>query len=559
MLPLAALLLLAAMAAAGQSAPFSPRPVYVFLFMRVDDHINVNMEESRWQAAVDLVKRTRKQFPDSGASLLMQFTGATALECSLRDAGRVALRLRDLAGRQVIELGYDGSDEPAYLARPMPNFRGATTSQQRWLARLQPAEWFLTEYKDLRTGEPDPERPGGLKFVRELFGPLASITGFITMELGGDSEFVHIIRRMNPDALLPGIPEPGTWPARNLNGFGGSAAGVGRAASPAPDCAPELFWQDHYLRLSDNSGAPVRVVRADEGPEALKELLGKLDRSRPHVIKVVLEHHGIYVRPEADGGLGPARYAYDHPKTPSLDPPHLRPQPEVDAAHARQEALLKWLGQDFFPANPGSRFVTARELKAWTAPSHGFDVPHDELRAAAAAMMAEWRSDPHPPDYARSGKRYFSLADMFQMLATSLAGRRQAGSPPASVRLNAVYGPLEMTSDPGSQVGELAAASIERECARIAPDLNDGAWRPVPRNAVPGFVTVDGVRLNASQFLRLMAQAFLEPRTSSLKVTISSMFSSAGFVYPRTRPMREEGAMWTLKPAPLAPLSGSGR
>jgi hypothetical protein len=525
--------------------------------MRTDDHINVNMEEDRRQRAVALVERTHKQYPQSGASLLMQFNGVTALECSLRDLGRVAERLRDLAKRRVIEIGYDGADEPAYLARPRPDFRQARTPQQRWLARAQPAEWFLTEFKHRLTGEPDPDRPGGLKFVQEVFGPVASITGIITMELGGDSEYAHHVRRMNRDAVLPGIPEDTTWPARNLNGYRGSAAGVGKSMSLEAGCAPELFWQDHYLRVSDYSGAPMKVVRADEGPEGLKALLKGLDRSRPHIIKIQMEHHGMYVRPEADGGLGPVRYAYDHPKIPYLTPEQLRPQAEIEAAQARQWALLKWLGEEFFPANPGSRFVAARDLKGWTGPSHGFDVPLDELRAAAGNMMAEWRSDPHPPDHVRSPKHYFSLADMFQMLATALAERHRTGGLPPSVRLRAVYGPLEMTPEDGSPVGEITAASIARECGRIAADLNDEAWSPVPRNAVPTFVTVDGIRLNSAQFLRHMAQVFLEPSRASLKVEMSSMFSSVALLYPRTRPMQDEGAMWTLKPAPLqSPLPG---
>jgi hypothetical protein len=535
-----------------QPAPTGARqPVYIYLFTRVDDHINVNLEAERWNRAVDLVERTRKQQPDSGASLLMQFTGAMAEECSLRDRGRGVERLRELARRGVIEIGYDGSDEPAYYARPMPSFRNARTPEHRWLARTEPAAWFLTEYKHPLTGEPDPSRPGGLKLVQQIFGAVASITGVITMELGGDSEFVHQIRRMNTDAVMAGIPEGSTWPARNLHGFRGSVAGIAESMSPTPDCAPEVFWQDHYLRISDHSGAPVQVVRAYQGPDALKEVLDKLDRSRPHVIKVHLGHHAMYIPPEADGGLGPARYAYDHPKVPYFTPEQLRPAAEVAAAQAREEALLKWLHESFFPANAGSRFVASKDLKAWTPPSHRFDVSHDELRNAASKMIEEWKSDLHPPDYVRSTERYFSLADMFQMLASGLAERHRTGALPASVRLNPVYGPLNMIDDTGSPVGAVAVASIERECARIAADLNDAEWRPVPRHAVPSLITVDGIRLNSSQFLRHMAQAFLGPSSASLKVEMASMFSSAAFLFPRTRPTQDEGAMWTLKPAPL--------
>src|SRR5262249_54371571 len=163
-----------------------------------------------------------------------------------------------------IEVGYDGSEEPTFVARPRPNFRFSKTPQQRWLARSEATEWFLTEYKQYLSGEPDPSRSGGLKKTQEIFGETASAAG-VSRELGGDSEAAHEIRRSNKKALLPGFPEGASFPARNLHGYGGSIAAVSSMLSPGPDFAPEVFFQDNFLRASDTSGPGIKVVFAHQG------------------------------------------------------------------------------------------------------------------------------------------------------------------------------------------------------------------------------------------------------------------------------------------------------
>jgi len=60
------------------------------------------------------------------------------------------------------------------------------------------------------------------------------------------------------------------------------------------------------------------------------------------------------------------------------------------------------------------------------------------------------------------------------------------------------------------------------------------------------------VRVNAAQFLRLMAWACEDPAPNRV-LTLSPivMHSSAVFMYPKNTPMIDQGIGWTYKPAPL--------
>lgn len=458
-------------------------------------------------------------------------------------------------------MGYDGTNEPTYLTRPQPNFRRAKTPQERWLARAEAAEWFLTEHKDFRTGEPDPSRSGGLKRTQEVFGEVAFIAG-ATNDVGNDPELVQQIGRYNHNAILAGLPEPQTYPARTIEGYRGGVAGFGSLVSQEPACPPELFWQDGILRLSDTSGPPVRVVQAHEGPEGLKAVLEGLDRSRVHVIRIQLGHPRIYMQPAFEKiNPDPVRYGYDNPKLPRLPVDAVRSREEIDAAYAREEAALKWLAEQFFPENPGSRFVSSADLKRMTPSSLGSQVPREKLQQATADLLKRWNIvGNHPPMFAYVDGEYFSLADMFQMLANALAEFQRTGSLPEAVRLTHVYGPLDMTTEQGPSQGSVTVASIATGCAQLSDALKDQAWKPVPANMIPGWVRVDGIRLNAAQFMRLMAEAFLSPSPAAkLAVRTCQMFTELGYGLPNPRRSSETGATWTLKPARLERLEAVRR
>jgi len=356
---------------------------------------------------------------------------------------------------------------------------------------------------------------------------------------------------------MAGLIGAESWlrPSDYLPGYGGSLQGFGALMSPAPDCPPEVYWQDGFLRMSDTSGPPVRVVSSHEGVEALKAVLEKLDRSRSHVIRVELAHHTMHLRSDADSALlgSPIRYAYTHWKLPSIPEEVKLARQEVDANYAREEALLRYLMNDFFRANPGSHFISNAELRRMVKPGLGSRVSRQDLQRATKHLLEQWSQNNYPPTYAFSGNEYFSLADMFQMLATSLGEFHRSSALPDSVPLNHVYGPLEMTDKQGPSQGTVTVAEVARVSAEVSAALNDQQWKPLPPNRVPTWITVGGIQLNAAQFLRLLAQAFAAPEpTAELKVRTCRMFSAAAELLPvMWRLQSETGASWTVKPARL--------
>jgi len=539
----------------GESAK---QPVYVYLYSRLDDHVNFNTTQERFRRELAMLDRYRNEHPESGISALLQFTGAASQ--MLVDFNRTAGMVDDVLShvrKGVIEVGYDGSGEPTYFTWPRPNFRSAKTARDRWLARGEAADWFLTEYKAPITGEPDPNRPGGLKRTQEVFGEVASITGVVPWDLGGDTEIVHQIRRQNGNAIMAGFPESNTWPARNIHGYGGSVEGVSLLVSPGPDFAPEIFWQDNFLRSSNTSGPNVHVLSTHAGPDVVRKMLQGLDRSRIHVIRLELGNIEMYLKPDFNKGLlDPVRFAYDNPKSMVLPPDAVRPQEEIEAAYRREEDVMRWLVSDFFPANAGSRFISSADLRRMAKTMVGTAIPRETLAKAAASLLADWKlTANHPPDFGRADGEYFSLADMFQMLATALAEFNRTGSLPRSVDLVPVYGPEDFDQNQGPSQGAVTVASVAKACARFSAILNNDTWKPFPDNIVPARIMVDGINLNAAQFLHLMAEAFSAPSSErKLNVTTCQMSHEPALEYPRTRQLSEEGAMWTIKPARLRNL-----
>ena len=503
------------------------------------------MSEDRVRRTMAIAERLRQRHPDARASCLIYFTGMVSDLLAQRDpAHGLVAHLLDRVREGVVEIGYDGAEEPTYWMRPQPNFRKARSAQDRWLARGEVASWFLNEYKHFMTGEPDPSRPGGLKKTHEVFRDAAAVRGY-SLDLGGDAEWLHHIRRFTATAILPGFAEGHTWPARTLHGYGGSVMGLSQLLSPEAHMAPELFWQENALRLSDTSGPAVRVVALSEGREALQAVLDKLDRNRPHVLSLRVADHRHYLKPETEKAAleNPIRWAYDHPKSPVLPEAGMRPVQEVDAAFARDAATLEWLAGDYFPANPGSRFVSAADLRRMAATTLGSQVSRARLAELASALLEDWKvQGNHPPNFARAGGDYYSLADMFLLLSASLAEWRRTGALPDSVRLTHVYGPMQTTGEQGPPQGSVSVEAIAETCARLAPGLQNETWTPLPENVVPEWVEVGSLRLNAAQFLRLMAEAYASgDRAARLAVRTSVLFSEMAEAMPNTRGSFERG------------------
>jgi hypothetical protein len=550
------------------------QPVYIYLYSRVTDQVNLDITVARLHRLLPMIERYRKQYPEAHVTATIFFSGASS-EALARSNARTGIvnYVLGYKKRGIIQIGYDGTDEPTYTNRPMVQSINTKPYKERWMDRASADEKFLTEGSNPLTGAPEPGTAGGLKAMQQIFGEAACIVGVsvgqedpagtghpgmpgvgatptITPEVG-DWEVVPLLRRINAEAILGGVPASN--PA-HIPGFGGGVMGLGRIMSPVPDASPELYWADDILRISESGGRGARVIHGYDGAPALKEFSAKLDRSDIRIIHMELGSENDYLKPDfAKSQLSPAlTYAYAHPDSPEL-PANARLSAEgVDAAYAKETEALNWLASDFFPANPGSRFVSDRDLQQMTGPSKGYSVSIDTLRSALKTTLSDMGSNTYLPSYFKVGNHYLSLADTFQVLTDSLAEFSRTGKLPESVRVAGIYGPIGLPGWHGQNIGDVTVASVAQVCAQIDGGLHDTTGYPMPTDTVPPILSVDKIPVNAAQFLRLMAEAVVDPSSDAqLRIRMTYMAPPTAVLFPKTRSMEDMGATWTFKPAPL--------
>ena len=535
------------------SAPPDSQPVWIVLYSRFYDHSHQHTTDERLQRLLPMLDKLHKQYPQSGISALFQFSGTVSQLMDEENAGlHLVDQLKDYSRRNLVDIGYTGEEEPSYLYRPKPSLLLAETPEARWAAKAEAAARFLTDYKNPVTGLPVPGLSGGLKRTQEVFGNVAFLTG-LTMTLGGDSPSTHEARKMIPAAVMGGVP--GRDPKRGIESFAISAANFSKFMSPEPAEAPEVFWEDNFLRLSDTSLADISPHSTDEGPEALKKVFDKLDRSHPRVVKLEVAPYRRYLTRRADGSVvvDPLEWLYYHPDDPviPLTMHAMVTQPDLEAGYKKDEATLKWLLEEFLPANPGSRFLSIRELAQMPATAEP-EVDAGQLKALASNLNEHFSKTPmQPPDFARAGTGFFTLAESFNLLAQALAGVEKTGSLPKSVALTPMWGPPTLPNGNGP-TGSVLVSAVIHAAAQIAPKLANTEWKRVPSNAVPVTVPVGSLQVNAAQFLRLMAQAYLDPSgDKTLQVSGITLTTRSSFMFPINTAITDQSNSWTVKPAPL--------
>ena len=554
----AASLLILSMTGAGALLAQTKQPVFVYLFSRYSDFVNVEMTEGRIHDTVSLVEKFRQKYPDSQATVTLLFSGALSQALAERNA-RTGIKdyVLDAARRGIIEIGYDGTDEPTYSFRPLARPDIKAPAEARWQARGDSAEQFLTEARDVTTGRVLQGKSGGLKAMQEVFGEAVCVKG-LNVGLGGDSEYVHHLRRLNTKAILWGLPDPN--PTLNIHGYRGSVEQFGLAMSPMPNSSPELNWVDNYLRLSETSNAAVRVVAGQEGPEAIRKVLGSVDRSRVRIVHVELGDVRIYLSQFYDAGelFPPLKVAYNHPDRPTLPQEAFGDRQQVEEKQANQEALMQWLAGDFMRANAGSGFISSTGVARMSPSNVGHTVSVAELQKAVAATLKDWGDNTYPPDYIVVGNQYLSLADTFQVLCDVLAEQSLTGKRPQTIGIRQIYGPVEVPDEHGPALGAVTAISVAHAAAAIETRIHDESWKATPSNAVPVWVDIDGLHLTAGQFLRLMAESLVaESSSAPIKVKMTYSVSGSGMGYPKQRLPIDQGGTWTFKPAPLDIPGGS--
>jgi hypothetical protein len=563
--------------AAPAASPVTPaQPVYLYFYSKVTDQVNMDITEARLRRLLPMIEQYRKDNPQAHVSATIFFTGAVSQ--ALADQNKKT-HIKDFVLKYkkmgVIEIGYDGTDEPTYEHRPLiDDSIEQKPYQERWLERASEDEKFLTEARDPLTGEPRPGAAGGLKEMQEVFGLAACISGasvgeklkaplvngehpdrtipYTTKAEVGDWELAPVLRRYNTETILFGLS------AANrdyLPGYGGSVSEIGRILSPEADTAPELFWADNILRFSESGGGGSRLVHLSDGVDAIKKTTGALDRSRIHIYHVELDSENDYLTSDFIKGkmFNPALfYAYAHSDVPTVPADGRSSSTVVAGTQAKEDAALKWLITENLPASAGDRVVSNSELRRMTPASFGFTISTDDLRTALKKTLADLGNANFLPPYFHVGNRYLTLAETFQAMTDALAEMNRTGKLPEAVHVDRVYGPLGMPLGHGPNAGDVKVTSITKVCAQMAPQLHDDTGYPMPKNAIPPMIDVDGIQINAAQFLRLMAQAIIDPSPeSTVRIRMVYMLTGTAQVFPKARNLADVGATWTFKPAPL--------
>lgn len=531
------------------------QPVFFFLHTSISDYVNT-------QISLDRLNRLLTKLDKYSSGHEQEYVSATVLfsgEFSREAPNPVRTQVMKYVDRRLIETGYDGSDEPTYTSRFVPDTAGARSWRERWQMESDSAGHFLTMARDPLYGEPEPDKAGGLKAEQETFGPAALVTGYRRQQPGADSQFVHQIQRLNRHAMLWGVP-PANKALYHVAGFGGAGRLFGGMMSPEPDAPPELFWQDYRLRTSDSSDG-VAPVFAYEGVEPLQKILGKLDRSRIHIIHIQVADERSYLQPDflKPEVYPPLHYAFDHPEHQLLPKEALRSGAEIEAASARESALLDYLVNDFIPKNQGSRFVTPTAVEAMTPPAAGYSVTTADFKDASAEYLKQWALNLPPPTYMVVKGRYLALSDIFVLALRSIALTKMRHKEPDFVGNTEVFGPVEATLEHGPNVGSVSKEAVEEVCAKMYPQFEDRPWQASPENFIPTWVEVGGQRVNASQFLHLMLETVAGDASPEIPLKMRSFLSAAGVGFPSVLSWRYMGESWTLKPAPLSLRVGESR
>ena len=566
-------------------------PVYIYLYATVADQVNLDITEDRLRRLLPMIERYRSGHPEAHVSATILFSGAVSHALDERNAKtHIKDFVLDYKKRGVIEVGYDGTDEPTYKNRAMYMIPEKSTYESRWVARAAADEKFLTEARDPVTGAPVPGSVGGLEEMQHVFGEAACIRAAGANEKivppamkqtpppvtapsvaapphpiipdfrpdVGDWEIDSVLRNYNTKAILFGIAEGNAF---SIPGFYGAVQVVTGTESPIPNSSPELYWANNILHTSEWSGghSGVRTLHGYEGVDTVKGFAATIDRSKVQIVHMELASEKDYLKADFAKSLFAATssspslaFAYAHPDSPKVPAEARLSTEEVNAAYAKEDAVLKWLTEDYFPSNAGSHFLASSDFQRMTPPSTGYSISVAALQADLSKMLAKWGNDTFPPNYVLADGHYLSLAELFQVMTDALAEFDQTGKLPQSVKVIRVYGPIALQPSHGPNIGELTIARIVKECSEIAPRLHDDKADPIPHNSIPPGLVIDTTAINSAQFLRLMAEAMVNPvPDTKLRIRMTYMYTGVSELIPRTRAITDTGASWTFKPAPL--------
>ena len=238
----------------------------------------------------------------------------------------------------------------------------------------------------------------------------------------------------------------------------------------------DFFW---YMGVINNNPNRYLSTHDREGLEVLKKVLDGCDRSRIRMVMIDVQTR----------------------------------MSDQDKAHYRQ--YIDYLVNEFFPKNPGSRFISSKVLTDLIVPEKGKTIEKEKLGEAAQYLVEHW--DGRPPKYVELKGDYLSLADCFQALVGALASYKRNGVLPEEVKTTELYGPvcdIEEGSKHEGLEGSVNPSDLLSSAEKVNVEIiryRSAELTVRPPNRVPHTVRIaDGKELNAAEYLLLMAKEYLK-------------------------------------------------
>lgn len=527
------------------------RPVYVYLYSPYDDPFNDDLSGERYAALLPMIENISLSHPDLSPSVTILMNGADATDPTGSRYDAIQSMTRAIEEGWA-EIGYTAFHEPTYAQNPLYDPAYHTWD---WQNRVTAFDHLLSRPRDPLTGEELAVGQGGIQAVRTELGEMAVVAG-----VGIDGAQLHSLSRYDTAAIQLGIEDGPS----NLGTMVGDPY-IGTIASMlAEDVASPygVYWQGGRLMVAlDETGVGFPV--ASDGNGSLYDRFESLDARRVNLLPLLVMDPDLYFNASkvvsGDQVLSPTEWAYTHTDSSGLPMEAIRPSEERQRLYDASGGTVEWLADNALPLVGGS-FVSNQDIVDMVDPGTGISVSQSEIAAAANDLLARWTLLRYPNwvgtswGFCRGDYQYFSMADMYGLLAQALAEYDDETMLPATVPLVTVHGPTE-GAPPSQPWNRLRLGTIVSEAARQSDQLTDDIWRMTPQNAVPTTSAPGGVDVNAMEFLLLMAEAYLvlyEGTTSGdplLSLYPSLQWPVTQAALDLEGKATDTGDSWTLKPA----------
>ncbi|MBN2895369.1 MAG: hypothetical protein JXK05_05710 [Campylobacterales bacterium] len=516
-------------------------PLYLFLFMHTEDHINHAYSERRYRELLPEVRALKEAYAQTGLIWTIEFQGSDAKTVAERNEEALADTLREAAAEGVIAFGYHARHDPTYANNPMQGITASDTFERKVDAMR---EWVSCEKEPTFGGALYDSngtcKPGGVRAIMDHFGTPGLVTGLFLYSkaaIGEHDAGVHAIREhLSTRYLGFGFPDHGSAAQ------GGDAAleDLFTRLTPSPYTSGTLFWSENILRINDGDALNhISSLSLIDGSEAIRAQLDRLDRSRPLVINAHLGSKYTYTRNDLRPSTSPTIYAYDHPDAPELPETHRNSDEEIDRRFATEKEALQTLVV-FAASEKQVRFVSAQELVDLVMSEEFKTVDAQELTTLAQAFKTHVDTHGVVPDFVGDGMHYYALRDLFSLLMRSSTENE-------TLALLESYGPFNLATQ--SNAATIEASKLESIKTSHAQRFEaPKSWNVRAENIVLNRYDT----LSAAQLLYAMAAHHLGARRA---ITIPAM-QSLPETYALLQALDYEDAQatsWSLKPAVLMP------